>query len=159
MQGAIITALQNRFKEFRRERKSPKLESSDTIPNVPSIKKPEARQSPNSTWMKPPPVPVGEDNCSFERFCSQLRDEARRMAPRKEITSKLMEATYALRRQDILISPTPIPELLKKYPLLADEDEVCLTSSCFLQHILILFLSIYLAYNTHISTDCNKCSF
>ena len=131
-QGAIITALQNRFKEFRRERKSPKLESTDTMPNVPSIKKPEARQSPSSTWMKPPPVPAGEDKCSFERFCSQLRDEARRKAPRKEVTSKLMEATYALRRQDILISPTPIPELLKKYPLLADEDEVCPTSSCFL---------------------------
>ena len=36
-----------------------------------------------------------------------------------------MVATYALRRQDVLKSLTPIPEQQKKYPLLADEDEVC----------------------------------
>lgn len=143
-QGAIITGLQNRFKEFRRDRKGLKPDICKTSPNatVPSVsKKPEAQQSPSISWMQPPPVPVGEDECSFERFCSQLRDEAKRKAPRREVIAKLMEATYAQRRQDILKSPTPIPQLLTKYPLLADEDEVCRMLTLFLYDNLLLYFS------------------
>lgn len=34
--------------------------------------------------------------------------------------------------EDILESPAPIPELLKKYPFLGNEDEVYMPYICFL---------------------------
>lgn len=95
--------------------------------------KPTAQKSPSIAWMQPPSIPLGEDECSFKRFSSQLRDEAKRRKPRDEVTSKLMDATYAHRRKDILECPAAIPELLKKYPFLGNEDEVglCLLSLPF----------------------------
>ena len=106
-----------------------KTDTCENISKTPAkIKQPvESQKSPSIAWMQPPPVPMGEDKCSFDRFSSQLRDEAKRKKPRHEVTSKLMEATYAQRRQDILESPAAIPELLKKYPFLGNEDEVCFT--------------------------------
>ena len=86
--------------------------------------------------MQPPPIPEGEDECSFDRFSSQLRDEAKRRKPRSEVVSKLMEITYAQRRRNLLEFPTDIPELIKKYPFLGVEDEVNL--------IIFVLLIIYL---------------
>lgn len=115
IEGAIVTSLQNRSKEFRRDRKTVKTDTP--ISKTPAkIKQPtESQKSPSIAWMQPPPVPyaMGEDKCSFDRFSLQLQDEAKRKKPRNEVTSKLMEPTYAHRRQDILESPAAIPELLK----------------------------------------------
>ena len=44
--------------------------------------------------MQPPSIPQGEDECSFDHYSFQLRDEARRRKPRDERTSKLMDAPY-----------------------------------------------------------------
>ncbi len=49
----------------------------------------------------------------------QLRDEAKRRSPREEVVSKLMEITFAHRRENILGSRTDISDLLKEYPFLA----------------------------------------
>lgn len=97
-----------------------------TLSNMPAkTKKSTAPQkSPSIAWMQPPPIPQGEDDCSFDRFSSQLQEEARRKKPRTEVISKLMEATYAQRRKNILECPAAISELLKKYPFLGSEDEV-----------------------------------
>lgn len=127
-QGAIVISIQNRFKEFRRDRKSTKCDartSQSTSNKTPSTSKQiTATKSPHVDWMQPPTIPLGEDNCSFERFSSQLREESKRKQPRGEIISKLMEATYAHRRKNILECPSTIPELLKKYPFLSAEAEV-----------------------------------
>ena len=74
--------------------------------------------------MQAPVTPAGEDECSFERFSSQLRDEAKKKKPRNEIVAKLMDATFALRRKDILDHPAIVSEILKKYPFLKYQDEV-----------------------------------
>ena len=132
--GAIGTSLQNRFKEFRRDCKAVKTDTYENIKTPAKIKQP--KESPSIAWMQPPPVPMGEDKCSFDCFSSQLRDEAKRKKPRNEVISKLMEVTYAAhRRQDILESPAPIPELLKKYPFLGNEDEVYMPYICFLFYV------------------------
>ena len=103
----------------------PDTSDGENIPKTPArTKKPAVQKSPSIAWMQPPPIPPGEDACSFDRFSSQLRDEAKRRKPRNEVTTKLMEATYAQRRKDILECPAAIPELLKKYPFLGNEDEV-----------------------------------
>lgn len=152
IQGAIVTSLQNRFKEFRRDRKAVKTETYENISTTPAkIKQPnESQKSPSIAWMQPPPVPMGEDKCSFDRFSSQLQDEAKRKKPRNEISSKLMEATYAHRRQDILESPAPIPELLKKYSFLGNEDEVYMPYICFLFYVTCqhCYSSLKLTYHT-----------
>ena len=74
--------------------------------------------------MQPPPIPLGQDKFSFDQFTSQLQEESKRKQPRLEVTSKLMEATYAQRRKNILECPCTIPELLSKYPFLGTETAV-----------------------------------
>lgn len=88
--GAIGTSLQNRFKEFRRDCKAVKTDTYENIKTPAKIKQP--KESPSIAWMQPPPVPMGEDKCSFDCFSSQLRDEAKRKKPRNEVISKLMES-------------------------------------------------------------------
>ena len=101
------------------------ISNCETSPKTPvPSRKTTIQKSPSIAWMQPPPIPPGEDGCSFDRFSSQLRDEAKRKKPRNEVTSKLMEATYAQRKEEILECPSAIPELLKKYPFLGNEDEV-----------------------------------
>ena len=81
-----------------------KTETYENISMSPAkIKQPkESQKSLSIAWMQPPPVPMGEDKCSFDRFSSQLRDEAKRKKPRNEITSKLMEATYPYRNVKVV---------------------------------------------------------
>ena len=127
-QVAIVVSIQNRFKEFRRDCKSTKCDArtlQSTSNETPSTSKQITdTKSPHVDWIQPPTIPLGEDNCSFERFSSQLQEESKRKQPRGEIISKLMEATYAHRRKDILECSSTIPELLKKYPFLSVEAGV-----------------------------------
>ena len=87
-------------------------------------KKRAIQQSPSKCWMQVPAIPDGEDECSFERFTSQLREEAKRRKPRKEVVQPLMATTFAQRRRDILQFPAAVHETLQKYPFLGNQDEV-----------------------------------
>ena len=60
-QGAIITGLQNCFKEFRRDKKQRK-ETPIVDPNTPpKCQQPNSSKSPVQNLMKVPDIPEGED--------------------------------------------------------------------------------------------------
>ena len=125
VQGAIITSLQNRFKEFRRDRKVRRETTEETSVSTETRKKPATvQQSPSKCWMQAPAIPDGEDEFSFNRFSSQLREEAKRRNPREEVVQPLMATTFAQRRRDILNFPAAIHDTLQKYPFLSNQDEV-----------------------------------
>lgn len=133
LQGALVIGLQNRFKEFRRERKFVKKENqSDENAEAPSKtqlakttkKKLDSIKKPVSSLVQPPDIPPGEDEHSFSRFNGMLKAEARKTKPNRDVVNKLMERTYSQRRKHILTTPMPLSQLLQQYPFLKREDEV-----------------------------------
>ena len=71
MQGAIVIGLQNRFKEFRREKKPVKKPVSMPSPAVAALVTVVSKQ-----LMKQPQIEAGEDEGSCERFTAQIQEEA-----------------------------------------------------------------------------------
>ena len=125
-QGSIV---QNRFKEFRRDRKVVKMEEgglADTaskenqLPKQP--RKPSSVKQCAASLVQPPAITSGEDEHSFARM---LKAEAKKAKPNREIVRKLMERTYSQRRIHILGTPMPLTQLLSQYPFLGRHDEVC----------------------------------
>ena len=122
-QGAIITGLQNRFKEFRRDKKQRK-ETPIVDPNTPpKCQQPNSSKSPVQNLMKVPDIPEGEDKHSFERLNNMLKSEFKKQKPKKEVLVELMRATYPQRRANILATSTPVADLLIKYPFLGKEEQ------------------------------------
>ena len=126
-----MTGLQNRFKEFRRERKVVKEESTAETTetakeNQPpkTAKKPKSAKQPAALLVQLPDIRPGEDEHSFCRFNRMLQAEAKKVKPNRDVVSKLMERTYPQRRIDILSTPMPLTQILLKYPCLGKEDEV-----------------------------------
>ena len=70
------------------------------------------------------PIPAGEDSTSFSRHNRLLLSESMKNHPNKAVVSEAMKLSFAMRRNDIVTSRPPIPELLEKYPFLGDMDEV-----------------------------------
>lgn len=132
-----MTGLQNRFKEFRRERKVVKEEnqsdenaetpSKNQLPKMAKKKNLDSIKKPASSLVQPPDIPPGEDEHSFSRFNGMLKAEARKAKPNRDVISKLMERTYSQRRNHILTTPMPLSQLLQQYPFLGREDEVHLS--------------------------------
>lgn len=121
-QGAIITGLQNRFKEFRRDKKQRK-ETPIVDPNTPpKCQQPNLSKSPMQNLMKVPDIPEGEDEHSFERLNNMLKSEFKKQRPKKEVLVELMRATYPQRRANILATSTPVANLIK-YPFLSKEEQ------------------------------------
>ena len=84
-QGAIITGLQNRFKEFRRDKKQRK-ETPIVDPNTPpKCQQPNLSKSPMQNLMKVPDIPEREDEHSFERINNMLKSEFKKQRPKKEV--------------------------------------------------------------------------
>lgn len=130
-QGSIVTGLQNRFKEFRRDRKVVKVEGGVTNTASKENQPPKQPRKPSSvkqcaaSLVQPPAITSGEDEHSFARFNGMLKAEAKKAKPNREIVRKLMERTYSQRRIHILSTPMPLTQLLSQYPFLGRDDEVC----------------------------------
>ena len=118
LQGTIVVTLQNRFKEFRREKK-PKSVSKPAQ----KISKP-AQKSPAKELMLRPEIPQGEDLASYLRFCSKITEEFKRRKPRPEVYESLVDLTYPHRRQEILDTGILVSDVLVKHPFLKVEDQV-----------------------------------
>ena len=120
MQGAIVIGLQNRFKEFRRDKKPVKKPVIIAAP-VTVSRQP---RSPAKQLMKRPEIEAGEDEGSYERFAAQILEEFKKKKPRPEVLSFLIETTYAHRRQEITDNPSLVSDVLKRHPFLKIEEHV-----------------------------------
>ena len=121
IKGSIIIALKNRFKEFRVQRtKKPKLE----IPTITAQPPVAVARKQHKTWSQLPDIPEGEDQLSFQRFSSQLREEHKRKQPRMAVVEPLMDTTFPQRRRDIMTNVSHISKILEKYPFMGLEVEV-----------------------------------
>ena len=123
LQGAIIVGLQNRFKEFRRERKPRSSPAKVLEPKIPAKQKSPAKR-PAKQLMQRPEIAAGEDLGSYERFTKTIREEFRRRSPRADVYIPLIETTYAHRRLEILDSQILVSDVLEKHPFLSQEDQV-----------------------------------
>ena len=131
----MVVMLQNRFKEFRRDRK-PKQ-----APVVVASKPPVKQKSPAKELMNRPEIADGEDQASYERFCSKITEEFQRKKPRPEVYDSLIELTYPHRRQEILDTSMLVSEILVKHPFLKEENQVnfCVEN---LHNFFITFLTV-----------------
>ena len=121
-QGAIITGLQNCFKEFRRDKKQRK-ETPIVDPNTPpKCQQPNSSKSSVQNLMKVPDIPEGEDKHSFERLNNILKSEFKKQRPKKEVLVELMRATYPQRRANILATSTPVADILSSTLFLARKN-------------------------------------
>ena len=65
--------------------------------------------------MKPPKVPPGEDETSFNRHNKVLILESKKAHPNMTVVRELMQTTFALRRRDILNTSYNTQTLFSKY--------------------------------------------
>ena len=121
MQGAIVIGLQNKFKEFRRDKKPVKKPVIIAAPVTVVSRQP---WSPTKQLMKRPEIEAGEDEGSYERFAAQILEEFKKKKPRSEVLSFLFETTYAHRRQEIIDNPSLVSDVLKKHQFLKIEEHV-----------------------------------
>ena len=117
MQGAIVKALENRFKERRRKKKPRKIkqESVGIAAPPPPTRKLKAFELAE--------IPEGEDQTSFERHCRVLKAEYGKPNPNGKTGQQLMTLTFPMRRRDIL-SEGHTFDPLKKYPFLQQPSHV-----------------------------------
>ena len=115
MQGAIVKALENRFKERRRKKKPRKVKPESAEIAAPPTRKLKVFELP--------PVPEGEDQTSFERHCRVLKAEFGKPNPNVKTVQHLMTITFPMRRRDIL-SEGHTFDPLKKYPFLQQPSYV-----------------------------------
>lgn len=80
--------------------------------------------------MKPPIIPSGEDQTSFERHNKRLSFEFKKAQPNIPVVTELMALSYAMRRQDILKNSYGITEILEHYPFLQFCDQVGVIKFC-----------------------------
>ena len=117
-----MVMLQNRFKEFRREKKSG---SGSKLP-TPAIPKPKPKpKSPAKQLMTRPEIAAGEDKASYSRFCSKISEEFMRKKPRPEVYQSLISLTYPHRRREMLDTLRRVTDVLQQHPFLRQEDQVC----------------------------------
>lgn len=97
---------------------------------------------PSTSLLKPPEVPAGEDDISFQRHNNQIKAELSKKGKRNQsIINSLVKQTFSMRRKDITENPCHSSEVLKKYPFLKDVDQVhhlngYKYNTCFLQLLL-----------------------
>lgn len=121
--GAIVCMLQNRFKEFRRE-KSKRKATPSHVTNSESESRIKRCPPAITTIITPPSVPAGEDEISFKRHNKVLIKEKSKSHPNSQVVSDLMEITFSIRRDDIVTISCNITQLLTKYPFLSEENQV-----------------------------------
>ncbi|XP_034004989.1 uncharacterized protein LOC117497219 isoform X1 [Trematomus bernacchii] len=72
-----------------------------------------------------PNFPLGEDGTSLERLRLQIVDEVTRSDKNLPLIEKLMQTTFALRRNEIINDELPVGEILERWPALKMESQIC----------------------------------
>lgn len=98
----------------------------DSEPSHSNIKKPK-RAEVNFL----PNFPQGEDPSSLEQLRQTIAEEVKKTEKNLPLIRKMMQTTFALRRQTIVKSCPPVNELMDLWPALKIESEVIWTSSFF----------------------------
>uniref|UniRef100_A0A1X7T5M6 PB1 domain-containing protein n=1 Tax=Amphimedon queenslandica TaxID=400682 RepID=A0A1X7T5M6_AMPQE len=113
--GAIVTQLMNRFKEFRRDKKSRDTSKPSTTKQV------QQKLSGITSAIPPIKEQPGEDNFSFQQHQKRLKAEYQKRQPNLDVVNDLMERSFSMRRNDILVKGyTGVAELFDTYPFLQD---------------------------------------
>lgn len=90
------------------------------------------RESPHSNIKRPrraevnylPNFPKGEDPTSLQRLKLQIIEEIAKTERNLTLIEKLMQMTFALRRQEIVSDSPPVKEILENWPALRTESQV-----------------------------------
>lgn len=90
-----------------------------------------------------PNFPRGESQATLEQLSLQINEEVEKAEKNLLLIEKLMQKTFALRRQDIVKSEFPVRELLNSWPALRMESQVT-----------VAFLSVH----SEISCDGVNCT-
>ena len=135
IQGAIVVQLINRFKEFRRERKS-----HNTQPDAASSKRKQtdvAKKQPGDYSVIPTvKIEEGEDEFSFQQHQKKLKAEHKKRQPDDSLVDDLMTRSFGMRRKDITENGySGVQALFEVYPFLQDYIQVF--GLCM--HLLLLF--------------------
>ena len=111
----------------KRSRNNPNKPSPHT--NIKRPKRAEVNFLPN--------FPRGENAASLERLRLQIVDEVKKSDKNLSLIGKLMQTTFALRRNEIVSDDPPVDEILERWPALKMESQV---KTFFVLH---LFEQIY----------------
>uniref|UniRef100_A0A8C3AFD0 Uncharacterized protein n=1 Tax=Cyclopterus lumpus TaxID=8103 RepID=A0A8C3AFD0_CYCLU len=106
----------------KRSRSNPENESSHS--NIKRPKRAEVNFLPN--------FPQGKDPSSLEQLRQTNVEEVKKTEKSLPLIRKMMETTFPLRRQTIVMSCPPVNELMDLWPALKIESEVIWISSLFL---------------------------
>lgn len=112
----------------RRSRSNPDNEPSHS--NIKRPKRAEVNFLPN--------FPQGTDPSSLEQLRQTIAEEVKKTDKNLPLIRKMMETTFPLRRQTIVMSCPPVNELMDLWPALKIESEVIWISSLFKVKIVIL---------------------
>uniref|UniRef100_A0A8C1WS16 Uncharacterized protein n=1 Tax=Cyprinus carpio TaxID=7962 RepID=A0A8C1WS16_CYPCA len=72
-----------------------------------------------------PNFPRGEDASSLEQQRQRIIDEVQMTDKNLVLITKLMDSTFALRRKEIVCNELPVNEILKRWPALKLESQIC----------------------------------
>lgn len=101
-----------------------KRSNPDNEPSHSNIKRPK-RAEVNFL----PNFPQGKDPSSLDQLRQAIVEEVKKAEKNLPLIRKLMETTFPLRRQTIVMSCPPVKELLDLWPALKMESEVIWISS------------------------------
>lgn len=107
----------------KRSRNNPENEPSHS--NIKRPKRAEVNFLPN--------FPQGEDPSSLDNVRQAIVEEVKKTERNLPLISKMMQTTFALRRQTIVMTCPPLNQLMELWPALQMESEVVWTNSftCF----------------------------
>ncbi|XP_033989023.1 uncharacterized protein LOC117484706 [Trematomus bernacchii] len=91
------------------------------------------KQSPHTNIKRPkraevnflPNFPLGEDGTSLERLRLQIVDEVKMRDKNLPLIAKLMQTTFALRRNEVINDGLPVGQILERWPALKIESQIC----------------------------------
>ncbi len=72
-----------------------------------------------------PNFPDGFDQAALEGACKDLVDEMQKRTPNGPLVKQKMDQTFALRRKEVVESKPAISTVVKRWPALFTEDQVC----------------------------------
>jgi len=94
----------------------------------------------------------GETDDTVAAMIKRMDDESRKWKPNKGRIAELMDATFADRRQLIVVEKAPVERIKDTYPCLFNEDEV---SKRFSKLIYLFVLNLYLLILESILLVCS----
>ena len=120
--GSIEQAIAFRFKNLRKNKPEHKEKSSSSTSDI--LTKPAKRlklADPNAL----PDIPPGETEDTFKDHMKRLQKEmTKTKGKNQQLIKTLMDATFAMRRREIVQNAVSINEHLKRFPALTLTSEV-----------------------------------